>query len=1135
MPFVLVIIGLLGGLQIYFFGVADRAQKSVAAQVLLSRSAKNVNQEVFLEQLLAVQVQELMRRESITALDLEKGVSSIVNAKNPANPEPDQKSPLFTPTSSAKSAAKQLTEFRELIVGEQKYRVKAFSSSLPRDPTGYLDLAVCPVKQEGMEEVDTRNPKKVRVRLSVKAGFLNAITGKTLYNVLMPGEVYGNVAEFDQRWWNNQWMSSRIYGNWLSGKAVNQPVTTWNKWPYNFDGGTEIYGYPSTEWWTQNAGPESEFRTMSMDSMLTDKFFKPAAFDPEKVNLARWQPWNTWRWWGYTLDGTQSHYDGPEIPWNPNTRSRSLPKFNPDMARLLARGTLSSEKVGAIQWIKYGKTWLEGPEILNALGPDKDTGLSVIDGNVIIDGREQPFRICGRVFVSGDIVVMGKYISKNEKDEPCPGALIAGRNIYVADNLVAADRADIFDRTKQANVEKLAQITKPSVEREIAEEIWEKGQLLLLATNNLVMGNPFPFEGKYVDVGGQRFIEPSIGNESAIVSSSTNIGKYWNEIYLHRATGVMSQAHEVGGKLCFTLPWENVETTCRSMNSSGDFASNERFFRIDVPTEEWLLAQDKYDAYRISMNYLIPEAYWKLFLPMNVSNRKTGELKPWITEDEFSAATFNAAENAKWVKPDACGRRNMLLTTRMPYREPSTLKSLPKFSSGFATEMDTDTLLKDIDHSTGFLTTYGDREVVYSKIRQANEATGVATPVPGNAVSVREMIRKNIDLCIQRARMPFVGKPGYSPKANDPSPDGVPVNPFFNYDTVSKLPDNVTEADVSPADAACYSNSSVRHDGTNFLMQSFWRHGNTDESKFLEPALIGAAGNERLKSQGQRFTPLGPPNASAAFPEAYLHMRCWINVFVAKDTPDCKGDDSDKFAVNFETNFWEGPGYLPKTAGGALCAQSQDSTVPIGWIGDMPTCIRDLVRIPHLRQAAGCSNVTGKYLYFFNNAPPGIDPNKYSFTGADLKIQISTDDGGQPWLYVDSRFLNGKVDADGKDRSDILKNRVKEVDGYIFSNQFIAHMSETVHDRSVQINGGISGRDFFGQLVSMIGPYRPGYDADPTKAYRTYYGGKFETGISVAWDPRFQYGEDILQSDIGTSELTENSSDVSALCEAKTE
>lgn len=1133
MPFVLVIIGLLGGLQIYFFGVADRAQKSVAAQVLLSRSSKNVNQEIFLEQLLAVQVQELMRRESITAIDLEKGVSSIVNAKNPSNPEADQKSVIFKPSTAAANAAKQLTEFRKLFVGEHEYRVKAFSSSLPRDPTGYVDLAVCPVKQPGMEEVDTRLPKRVRVRLSVKAGFLNAITGNKLYNVLLPGEVYGNVAEFGQRDWSNQWMGSRIYGNWLSAKEVNQPVITESGWPYGQDDGTELEGYPSAVWEDKNTGPQSEFRTMPMSEMMTDKFFKPQAFDAGTINLTRWVPWPTFRWWGFALEGTASHYDGPEIPWNPNTRSRSLPKFNPEMARLLARGTLVTEKVGAIKWIPYGKTWTEGPETINELGPNKDTGLTVIDGNMVIDGRDQPFRICGRVFVTGDIVVMGKYRSKNDKDEPCPSALIAGRNIYIADNLVASDRADIFDRTNLANVERLAQITNPTVEREIAEEIWSKDQLLLLATNNLIMGNPFPFEGKYVDVAGKTFIDPSIGNESSIISDAQNIAKYWEELYVHRATGVMSQAHRIGTKICFTLPWENVEVACRQKDGSDNFVSNERFVQIEVPTREWLMTvEDKYEAYRIWMNYLIPEAYWKLFLPLNVIDRKTGETKPWITETQFAAVTFNAADYAKYVQPDACGRRNVLLNTRIPYRNPATLKSMSDFSRGFVSEMNSDQMLSDIDKATGFLTAFGDNKAVYDELRIIDDPNS-ATLDPGTIATadkptVREMIKRSLDLCIQRAKAPFVNEA--SAKPGDPK-GPIPHNPLPTYNDISTLTNNITAADINPADAVCYGGDAtgIVYDAgaNNFFTRSSYKGW----GDYTEPALFGTAGDERLKSQGLRFSPLTPPH-SGTHPEAYLHFRCNIGVYVAGETSSCTGGNPGEFAVSTDLDAWEGPASIPGVETVTQCDLLPDVTT---WPSMERTCIRQLIRVPYRSAASGCSPVPNKFMYFLNNAPAGMPREKYNFEGADLHIGFSSDDGGQPWIYVDSRFLEGKVNAGGLDREAFLKNRVKEVDGYLFSNQFIAHVAETVHDRTVQINGGISGRDFFGQLVSKIGPYRPNYDADPTKAFRTYYGGKHETGIVVAWDPRYRYGEDIMQSDIGMSELTENSADVIAMCGAEKE
>lgn len=1112
MPFVLVIIGLLGGLQIYFFGVADRAQKSVAAQVLLSRSAKNVNQEVYLEQLLAVQVQELMRRESITALDLEKGVSSIVNATNPANPEIDQASPLFKPTTAATNAAKQLTEFREMLIGDHRYRVKAYSSSLPRDPTGYVDLAVCPVKEPGTEEVDTRNPKKVRVRLSVKAGFLNAVTGNTLYNVLYPGEVYGNVAEFGERTWSNQWMSTRVYGNWLGAQRLNEPSTLPGSWPYGEDDGSEIFGYGHANFYTKNDGPGRELWTMSIAEMQADPYFQPEAFDGTTINIKRFQPWETWRWWGYALNGTQGHYDGPEIPWNPNTRSRSLPKFNPDMARLLARGKLTIEKVGAMKWIPYGSDWATGPQILNEIGPDTETGLSVVDGNLVIDGRDAAFRICGRIFVSGDIVVMGKYSSKNENGEPCPAALIAGRNIYVADNLVANDRADIFDRRVKANVEKLAQISKPEVAREIAEEIWDKDQLVLLATNNLIMGNPFPFESKFVPIGGKTFIEPSIANETAVIAGPEGLRKYENEIYIHRATGVLAQPNLVGGERCFTLPWENVETACRSRDGDGRFVSNSRFMPVDLPSHAWLEGlDDVLDAYKINSNFLIHEGYWRLFLPMNITNRETGEMKPWISEIEFQDLVFNPADHAKYVQPDACGRRGVLLSTQFPYRDTSVIKSPRKYYDGFVSEMSRDVLLDEIDKVTGFVTKYGDYETLHAELHEVPASGGAA--VPGPKMKVLPMLQKSIDLCLQRAKL-----------------QEYPANTFHNFPNLASLANSVTSADMKPEDAACNAPNGVAYQGGTYRVQPFWK----EIGDHSEPALTSENAS-LLSTQGQRFTPLHAIHGDT-YPEAYLHLRCYIGIYVGKDTASCSGEDPEKFAFSTDINYWEGPGYIqPETDGGPLCLEAYDGSYPFVNYLAKPSCIRRLLKIPYM-QASGASCVpSGKYMYFLNNAHAGLTPGNFNVWGPDLMIKITSDDGGQPWLDIDSRFLDGKVTTGGLDRERVLKNRVKEVDGFMFSNQFIAHVGETVHDRQVQINGGISGRDFFGRLTSRIGPYRPGYDADASKAFRTWYAGKIEPGVVVVWDPRFRYSEDIMQSDVGLSELTENSAEVTGICKEPVE
>lgn len=1138
MPFVLVIIGLLGGLQIYFFGVADRAQKSVAAQVLLSRSTKNVNQEVYLEQLLTVQVQELMRREAISALDLEKGVSSIVNEKNPDNPAEDQSSVLFKPTKSAKSAAEQLTEFREMLIGDQKYRVKAIGSSLPRDPTGYVDLAVCPVKAPGTEEIDTRNPKKVRVRLSVKSGFLNAVTGNTMYNVFFPGEIFGNVAEFGTREWGNQWLSTRIYGRWLGTGPLNETVTAWDGWPYNIDGGDESKTPMSSEFFTANEGPRREFNVMSIAEMESDPYFRPRAIDGKTINTHRYQPWSTWRWWAFALEGTEGHYDGPELPWNPNTRSRSLPKFNPDMARLLARGEIAAGKPGAVQFVPYGGTW-SGRETMDSISPDAATGLTTVDGNLVLDGRDVAFRICGRVFVSGDIIVMGKYSTKTEGGEPCPSTLIAGRNIYVADNLVANERAGIFDKTVQANVDRLAKISDPKVAREVAEEIWSADQLVLLATNNLVMGNPFPFGGTFKDVGGRRFIVPSISNETSVMAGWSALAKYQDLLSYHKSTGVLGQPNLIGGDYCMTLPWENVELTCRTRTADGGFASNDRFIKVPMNEDTWLREQNVADAYLISSNFYIPEGYWKLFLPMNVKDRASGELGPWISELEFRAAVRNLADYNMYAKPDQCGRRNVLLNTSLPFRQVDVLKDLPSYDAPFVRKADPALILDEVDKATGFIEKYGDYEVEYSEVQSQGK------------LKVRDAFLQGIQLCLERAKASEDSNPSYERKSPYLAPkksDGTPLK-------FADLTDSVQKADLSTDDIEC---NQDRHNpkkpgrwdltwssaANSYVKRPFYSPTPNYYSyaapsfatgDLIDPLILD---ERELNSRSIDFTPTWAIH-KPTYPEAYLHVRCNIGFYVAQKTPTCDPAVPVKLAYSNDVNFWEGPGYLPETDGATYCNLSPDVQGD-GSNMSRATCARQLIALDYYKcdncYASGTFNATackpsGKKMYFWNNAPSGLPPNEYSFYGPDLMLKLYYDDGAQLHAEVDSRFLDGDVSAAFGARANVLQNRVKEVDGYLFANQFLAHLGETVHDRQVQVNGGIAGRDFLGLLQSKVGPYRPNYDTtDATAAFRTWYAGREETGIIVAWDPRFRYAEDIMQSDVGSSELTENSSEVVAAC-----
>lgn len=1154
MPFVLIIVAMLGGLQYYFYGVANRAQSSIAAQVLLSRTGKNSDQQTFIEQLLAVQVQELMKREGISALDLEKGVSAIVNASKSEteNPTADRTSPIFTPISGGRTAAKELTEFQKMTVGTNEYLVKAIGSSLPRDPTGYLDLAVCPVVKKERDPnrtgvdplvVDSRMAKKVRLRLSVKSGFLNALTANKLDDKILHGEIYGNVAEFGERNlnWRTVWGGTRVYGKWLSPFEINRDMSYTANNPYDSTTGKEWAPWRTPPWWTSDPGPKSEFAVLSLSDMLTDDRFKPSAYDETGFNKRRYLPWYGYRSFGHVLEGTSGHYDGPELAWNPQTRSRSLPKFNPEMARILARGTIDAANSGQIIVVPYGQDWSER-QVVTAISPDEQTGLSVIDGNLVLNGRDSPVRICGRIFVRGDIVILGKYKSKNALGEPCAATLMAGRNIYVADNVTASDRPTLYDRRIQASVEVAAQISDPKVARKVAEDNWSKDLLTLLAANNVFMGNPFPFNGKTVNVTGaggevRTFIEPTIGNESINIGWH-GLSNYQNELYYHKESGVLAQPNYITGtwEACYTLPWENVEISCRARTAAGGFVSNSRFVKARMLESAWSDGiTDKVQASQVVNYWYLPEGYWKLFLPMNIVDSQTGDMKGWISESEYRKLVRDTAD--PFAVPDACGRRNVLLNSYIPYRDPVELNKLAHPWHLTFANTSIDAIKAEIDRETGFLTKYGAKPVDYQEIGWDPSTKG--------AYTVDEMLTRGLELCHNTSEKYKSG--GNKDLARFPvvkMKDSIRSSILPIFQDTSKIS---RYGDWSAEDLRCMEDEHNTNEWGWRLRDVPSIHAGEYNLMPLETMFTNTA-EYAIDHRNHQFDPVDNPNYST-YPDRapYLTLNCTIRFYVAQKTTDCVDGEPTSFAYSNWMETYEGPADLPNNGKRYEYCQPPPNADDY-WNSD--ACVKQLYRVEH-KKCVGCdgsetpaspkcqSQDPKKYTYFWAGASSGMPDRNYSAFAGDFTLYVWMNQAGTPSISVNTRFLDGKSEPGAPNRDEVLSNRVKQVDSFLFGNQFVVHAAETEHDRQVQINGGVAGRDFMGRLTSRVGPYRPNFDGnddgtpdgDATAAFRSVYGGTYETGLAVIWDPRYRYAEDMLQADVGTAELSEGAADAIRACE----
>jgi hypothetical protein len=169
---------------------------------------------------------------------------------------------------------------------------------------------------------------------------------------------------------------------------------------------------------------------------------------------------------GAVVTGAKNaNYSGDRLPSIDEIGSTAFPALNRSKASETVNGKLIG---GSISAIAPGNTWTQ--KILLTEGVN-----GIYEGNLVLEGTESdPIILNGDIYASGDVVIKGVVKGR--------GAIYAGRNVYIAGNLVNQNRADkpgdgVCKNTISPDI---------CAKKNIAAG---KDELRIAAGNNIIMGD----------------------------------------------------------------------------------------------------------------------------------------------------------------------------------------------------------------------------------------------------------------------------------------------------------------------------------------------------------------------------------------------------------------------------------------------------------------------------------------------------------------------------------------------------------------------------------------------------------------------------------------------------------------------
>jgi hypothetical protein len=168
---------------------------------------------------------------------------------------------------------------------------------------------------------------------------------------------------------------------------------------------------------------------------------------------------------GAQISGSKNgNYSGDRLPRDENGQT-AFPGLDRAVAKASAKGSLSGGE--SIRGVAPGDN-LAGASPLPKVAGN-------YDGNLVLVGTAQnPIKLSGDVYVSGDVVIKGVVEGQ--------GAIYAGRNVYVAGNLVNKNRADKPGQGVCQGISSPDECARKNIAA-------GKDELRISAGNNIIMGD----------------------------------------------------------------------------------------------------------------------------------------------------------------------------------------------------------------------------------------------------------------------------------------------------------------------------------------------------------------------------------------------------------------------------------------------------------------------------------------------------------------------------------------------------------------------------------------------------------------------------------------------------------------------
>lgn len=507
---------------------------------------------------------------------------------------------------------------------------------------------------------DIKTEKEIQLRLGLSAVFKNAMTGNSFQCIMCHSVVMGDLGQYHSGWHSTA-NATQIHGRLLLGGASNCTDCFMTKVPVD-DPLMPVSNYPNddTDQYTDYYVGRSRLTSEPADLAL----FGNAKKGQVSLGLENNPAYYTF------MHGVVQNYRGASLPWNFVRQKMMLPKFDPSVMSEYSSGSLRGNMIQVPFMTKLPSD--AAFKTLSIKG--------TYDGNVIIDGRTRAINISGRVFVKGDVIIMGQVSGQ--------GAIYSGRNIYVAGNLTYQNPPPHFDGSEASNKLMREVSTKG---KDLAFEMTNYDQLALFATNNVILGDPFDTE---LDIADR---DHTFYNRTNLAAQSASRGLAYDP-----ANGEMYDLEVIDNRWCYVKPWAPY-STCRFKEGAYPDKSKDvvvtpirlrdQVPAVSIPTDrEYVLSES---ATQVSHD---------LHHQANVQpmNYRDGSSIAWVGRNEYFNLTVNTSDAAytRANGVDSYNRRGRTVEISLP----------PVMDDAYdIAAMDANTLVNKVEEVLGSITEFGGR------------------------------------------------------------------------------------------------------------------------------------------------------------------------------------------------------------------------------------------------------------------------------------------------------------------------------------------------------------------------------------------------------------------------------------------